>query len=325
MLSKNLDIPIEKEVNIYVRFNPKLITSENKILLPKIFLEFKKNKFYNYQLYFSSQLENNTDFEKLFDPSDFSKISYDDNIEKVHVHIAISIGGDGTLLWTHKKLKNNKNVVFFSVNAGTLGFLTSFTIEQFDKLLFAISGYFLKSEKSPKLFFSELSRLKAQIFSKDGHKMGEPLCSINELLLKKIANYCPKFVVFWKEQKLLSFYADALILSTVQGSTGYNSSVGGPILLPGNQSFVLTAIAPYGANFKPIAFNESDIVTIRLDQNGAEKEAIASSDCNDEQKMPEDAYIEISKDQDYPILLGHFDQNLEEVWAKKLQNLYKWD
>jgi NAD+ kinase len=63
---------------------------------------------------------------------------------------------------------------------------------------------------------------------------------------------------------LTTYWADGLIISTPTGSTAYSLSVGGPILVPGCGSMVLTPIAPHTLTVRPIVLPDSSVITLTV-------------------------------------------------------------
>src|SRR5690606_13471370 len=64
---------------------------------------------------------------------------------------------------------------------------------------------------------------------------------------------------------LNSYWADGVIVSTATGSTAYNLSCGGPILMPGTGCFTLTPIAPHNLNVRPIVVDDNSILTMEIE------------------------------------------------------------
>ena len=75
---------------------------------------------------------------------------------------------------------------------------------------------------------------------------------------------------------LNSYWADGLIISTPTGSTGYSLSCGGPIIMPGSESFVITPIAPHNLNVRPFVIPND--MEIKLKVEGREKQFLVSLD-----------------------------------------------
>ena len=63
---------------------------------------------------------------------------------------------------------------------------------------------------------------------------------------------------------LSAFTADGIIISTPTGSTGYNLSVGGPIVAPEASLMLLTAIAPHTLNARPIVLPDDVEIAIEI-------------------------------------------------------------
>ena len=64
---------------------------------------------------------------------------------------------------------------------------------------------------------------------------------------------------------LNTYWADGLLISTPTGSTGYNLSCSGPILLPGSNNFIITPIAPHNLTVRPLVIPNTDTITLKIE------------------------------------------------------------
>jgi NAD+ kinase len=82
--------------------------------------------------------------------------------------------------------------------------------------------------------------------------------------------------VFIDDTHLNTYWADGLIVSTATGSTAYNLSVGGPILSPGDESIIISPIAPHNLTIRPIILSGTG--KIRMVIEGRSREYLATCD-----------------------------------------------
>jgi NAD+ kinase len=66
------------------------------------------------------------------------------------------------------------------------------------------------------------------------------------------------------DQPLTTYRADAVIVATATGSTGYSLAAGGPIMYPQSPDFLLVGVAPHLSLSYPIVVPGSAVVTLRL-------------------------------------------------------------
>lgn len=93
------------------------------------------------------------------------------------------------------------------------------------------------------------------------------------------------------DEYLNSYWADGLIISTPTGSTGYNLSCSGPIVMPGSHVFIITPIAPHNLNVRPLIIPEDKKITLKLE--GRDDEFLVALDSRSEPiKIDEELTIE---------------------------------
>ncbi|NQX93216.1 MAG: NAD(+)/NADH kinase, partial [Flavobacteriales bacterium] len=68
-----------------------------------------------------------------------------------------------------------------------------------------------------------------------------------------------------EDQFINTYWADGLIVSTPTGSTAYSLSCGGPIVMPGTESWVFTPIAPHNLNVRPLVVANRHKITLRAE------------------------------------------------------------
>ena len=93
---------------------------------------------------------------------------------------------------------------------------------------------------------------------------------------------------------LTDFRADAVIVSTATGSTGYNLSVGGPILHPEAREIILKAVAPHVGMAPALVLPVNAVVELTVDTDypaalsvdGYLDTELSSGDCVRVQRSP---------------------------------------
>ena len=64
---------------------------------------------------------------------------------------------------------------------------------------------------------------------------------------------------------LVNYQADGLVISTPTGSTAYNLSNGGPIIVPQSGSLCITPVAPHSLNVRPIVINDTSVIELEVE------------------------------------------------------------
>lgn len=165
--------------------------------------------------------------------------------------MALSIGGDGTFLKTARWV-GMTGIPVLGINAGHLGFLATFSIEDAAKVGQAIVNGVLREE--------ERIVLKVEGDFIDSLKWPYALNEVAILRDDKASMVTAKASIdgFF----LGEYVADGLIVSTPTGSTGYNLSVGGPILQPTQNSFVISPIAPHTLTMRPLVVDAESTIEV---------------------------------------------------------------
>ncbi|WP_026803975.1 NAD(+)/NADH kinase [Aliarcobacter lanthieri] len=154
-----------------------------------------------------------------------------------NVDFLISVGGDGTLLGVVRKAFKY-DLPVLGINLGTLGFLTDLSMEQLPK------------------FIDDLMINKYKINSRmiiEGSIKDKKFVAFNDIVIsRKNLSSMLKVKAKIDKKAFNTYFGDGLIVSTPSGSTAYNLSVGGPIVYPLTEAFIITPIAPHSLTQRPI-------------------------------------------------------------------------
>lgn len=197
----------------------------------------------------------------------FEKFSYSDEIREFD--LLICLGGDGSIL-DSLSIVRNSGVPVFGINTGRLGFLSSVSSEDVREPLDEILSGHLKYDKRSILKLTTKQNL-----------FGDINYALNEVTVhKKDSSSMMIIHSYIDDEYLNSYWADGLIISTPTGSTGYNLSCSGPIIMPGSDVFIITPIAPHNLNVRPLIIPSDKKITLKLE--GRDDEFLVALDSRNE-------------------------------------------
>lgn len=175
------------------------------------------------------------------------------DIENVRADIALSIGGDGTLLGVCRRYSHHA-VPVCGVNIGTLGFMADIELHELEtKLQKLVDGDF-HIEHRLLLAGSVRSGGKERFL---GH-------AINDIVVKGGVARMLHLGLTINESHLLDCKADGIIISSPTGSTAYSLSAGGPIVNPNVRALIVTPICAHTFNIRPLIIQEDDTVHVAI-------------------------------------------------------------
>jgi NAD+ kinase len=168
--------------------------------------------------------------------------------------LLLVLGGDGTLL-AAARVAATLGIPILPINMGSLGFLTSFTIEEmYPALEQILAGRFSCSERV--MLHVELHR-DAEVIERQS--------VVNEAVINKgaLARMIDLHLTI-DADFVCRYRADGLIVATPTGSTAYSLSAGGPIVHPGVESWIITPICPHTLSDRPVVVRDSSLVEVHL-------------------------------------------------------------
>ena len=178
----------------------------------------------------------------------------------------IVLGGDGTLLQAANDVCK-RDLPMFGVNMGTLGFLTDIEKHQ----IYGALDLLRKDEYK----IEERMLLEASYRNEQGEQVTK--IALNDVVLNKGRFYHLVSVKIYINNELLDQYiADGVIVSSPTGSTGYNLSAGGPVMLPTMDGIIITPICPHSLNNRSLVVSAEDEIVLEFGpiRNEREDEAI---------------------------------------------------
>ena len=168
--------------------------------------------------------------------------------------LLLVLGGDGTLL-AAARVAAPLGIPILPINMGSLGFLTSFKLEEmYPALEDILAGRFSSSERV--MLDVVLERNGAII---ERQAVANEAC-INKGALARMIDL--KLTI--DGDFVCRYRADGLVVATPTGSTAYSLSAGGPIVHPSVESWVITPICPHTLSDRPVVVRDSSQINVSL-------------------------------------------------------------
>lgn len=187
-------------------------------------------------------------------------------VERVHVDMALSIGGDGTLLGVCRRF-GGQSVPVCGINLGTLGFMADIEPDELEGRLGKILTGDYRIERR--------LLLAGYVRNEQGERfLGD---AVNDVVITKTGVARMLRLQLWvNDTHLTDCQADGVIVSTPTGSTAYSLSAGGPMLNPNIKALLLTPICAHTFQMRPLVMDETD--TIRIKATGIQQDVIVTLD-----------------------------------------------
>jgi NAD+ kinase len=183
--------------------------------------------------------------------------------------LIIAAGGDGTIL-RGLKLAHPHQVPVLGVNLGRLAFLAEVQYDDLAASLDAIDRDDYRLEE----------RATMQV---TGAIDGLPLTAFNDAALTRVAGNGPAALAVEVEGEVFARYtADALVIATPTGSTGYSFSAGGPIVSPRHRGLLVTPVAPHAAFDRAVFLHPDETLRVHVLERSAPVLLEADGQCSAE-------------------------------------------
>lgn len=171
--------------------------------------------------------------------------------------LVISVGGDGTLLKAARWV-GDLGIPILGVNSGRLGYLTDCSLQQAatPDTVARILGGELEVESRTALMVTASSQLPPDFCP----------FALNEVAL--LRDDSASMILIHADidgHPLASYPADGLIISTPTGSTGYNLSVGGPLVAPSARCLVVAPVAAHALTMRPLVVADTSLLDLSIE------------------------------------------------------------
>jgi len=207
------------------------------------------------------------------------------------IDMAISIGGDGTLLRLIRDLE--KEIPVLGINSGGKGIITEIIPEQIVNACRNIinKNYILESR----------IRLQCTI----GKQQFEPV--LNEVyFIRTEITKTPYYKVKLNGKEILNNRMDGLVIATPTGSTGHSLSLGGPVLVENDENILITPIGSV-SNIPSIVSKSTEI------EVASDNEMIIVLDGQQKYKIKQNESIVIKRNKFNAILMRFDNTMLKQI------------
>lgn len=191
--------------------------------------------------------------------------------------VAISLGGDGTMLRT-VDLVAEEGIPVMGINVGQLGYLTEVDPDG--------------ARMAVKRFLSGAYEIEERMLLSvhlEGHESTE-FVALNEVVVEKTpSGHTVRLAVSVDGEFFTTYAADGLIVATPTGSTAYSFSARGPIVAPTHRCLVLTPVSPHMLFDRTLVLDPH--TSVRLEVVGHRPATVSADGRNLAELVPGDALV----------------------------------
>jgi NAD+ kinase len=196
------------------------------------------------------------------------------------VDLCVVMGGDGTILTALREYAGT-GVPVFAVNFGEVGFLATIDPNGLD-------------DDFDRAFAGEFETLELP-----GITVGRPegtWTAMNDISVHRKPGFRVADLAYaLAGEEIGRVRCDGLVVSTPQGSTGYNLANGGPVLAWGVAGFVVSFIAPHSLTARSLVVAPDDLLTINNRSRDEPVEIHVDGRPVVELKAGEDIHVEFAR------------------------------
>lgn len=222
--------------------------------------------------------------------------------------LLLVLGGDGTLL-AAARFAASRCIPILPINMGSLGFLTSFTVDElYPALEETLAGRAALSTRT--MLQVELGR---------GNQVIDTQHVLNDAVINKSAlARMIELELSIDRDFVVRYRADGLVVATPTGSTAYSLSAGGPIVHPTVEAIIITPICPHTLTDRPVIVRNSALIEVKF--TGTAESVLLTLDGQTGVSLQENDTIRITRS---PLCLPLI-QPPQKSYFDILRNKLKW-
>ena len=172
--------------------------------------------------------------------------------------LVVTVGGDGTIIRAATVTAPN-GIPILGVNMGRLGFMTEL---EADEALDSVPHYLEGTARVEGRFMLRVEVARVRGTDEAGASNGVYHALNDAVVGRGATSRVVQVRTAIDGAHLTDFRADAVIVSTATGSTGYNLAVGGPILAPQATDIILKSVAPHVGMAPALVLPGSSVVKL---------------------------------------------------------------
>ncbi len=229
----------------------------------------------------------------------FKGVSFDDVCGTCD--FLVSVGGDGTLISVARRAYRFEKPLL-GIHLGTLGFLTDIMLKEVPTFIDKLKNDEYRIDKRMMI---------------EGVTSSKRYVAFNDIVLtRKTVNSMLKVDAKIDGKLFNSYHGDGIIISTPTGSTAYNLSIGGPLVYPLTNAFIVTPIAPHSLTQRPLVLPANFVIEFKITDK---KGAVIIIDGQDSYEIEHGESIKIEIAHKKAKLIHRIERNYFEVLNDKLQ------
>lgn len=187
--------------------------------------------------------------------------------------LLVALGGDGTTLNAFKTLDGDFSKIIISINFGTLGYIGNVSqkkalsfLEKYANFLNELRDHQaviakLQTSKNKQWITEKKRLLYAKALTAD--KRMHCHYSLNEVVVCSSKPGKPIILqISLGNQELCQMLGDGALIATPTGSTAYNLSAGGPIVLGNIPVMIFNPINPHSLSLKPLVIDHKQVIKV---------------------------------------------------------------